>query len=55
MFYRMIYRARLFYAVYGFLKWKMIRGKGFAAMSCFIFVSQKCSGHIYTNFPVFLE
>ena len=31
----MLYKDLLFYAVYGFLKWSMIRGKGFMAMSCF--------------------
>ena len=36
-------------------KWKMIRGNGFTATSCFIFVSPNFSGRIYTNFPVFLE
>ena len=41
--------------VYGFLKWKMIRGNGFSAISCFIFVSPKIGGCIYTNFPVLLE
>ena len=34
----MPYRDLLFYRVYGFLKWKMIRGNGFTAISCFIFV-----------------
>ena len=32
----------------------MTRGNGFAAISCFIFVSQKFGGCIYTSFSVFL-
>ena len=55
MFYRVLYIDLLFYAVYGFLKWKMIRGNGFMAIFCFIFVSPKFGGRIYSNFPVFLE
>ena len=55
MFYEKLYRYFLFYAVYGFLKWKMIGGNGFTAIFCFTFVSPKFSGRIYTNFPVFLE
>ena len=51
----MLYRDLLFYSVYGFLKWKMIRGNGFTAVSRFIFVSPKIGGRIYSNFPVFLE
>ena len=50
MFYKVFYKDLLFYAVYGLLKWKMIRGNGFTAISCFIFVSQKFGGTIYTNF-----
>ena len=53
MFYRVLYSDLLFYSVYGFLKWKMIRGNGFTAISCFIFVSPKIGGRIYTNFSVF--
>ena len=33
----------------------MIQGNGFMAISCFIFVSPKLAGRIYTNFSVFLE
>ena len=50
-----LYRSLLFCAVYGFLKWKMIRDNGFTAISCFISVSPKFGGRIYTNFPVFLD
>ena len=55
MFYRVLYRDLLFYSVYGFLKWKMIRGNGFTATFCFISVSPKFGGRVYTNFSVFLE
>ena len=55
MFYRVLYRDLLFYSVYGFLKWKMMRGNGFTAISYFVFVSRKIGGRIYTKFPVFLE
>ena len=51
----MLYKDLLFYAVYGFLKWKMIRGDRFTAISCFNFLSQKFTGRIYTNFAVFLK
>ena len=36
-----LYRDLLLYTVYGFLKWKMIRGNGFIEISCFIFVFPK--------------
>ena len=55
MFYRVLYRDLLLYSVYGFLKWKIIQGIGFTAISCIIFVSPKIGGRIYTNLPVFLE
>ena len=49
-----LYRDLLLYTVYGFLKWKMVQGNGFMAISWFISVSPKFGGCIYTNFPVFL-
>ena len=52
MFYRVRYRDLLLYGVYGFLKWKMIRGNGFRAISCLIFVLPKFGGRIYTNLGV---
>ena len=55
MFCKGVYRDLLLYAICGFLKWKMIRVNGFKAISCFIFVSPKFGGCIYTNFTVFLE
>ena len=51
----MLCRYILFYAVYGFLKLKMILDNRFMANSCFIFESSKFGGRIYTKFPVFLE
>ena len=45
-------RGLLLYTVYGFLKWKIIRGNGL--LSRFIFLSSKISRRICTNFPVFL-
>ena len=39
MFYKVLYRDPLFYAVYAFVKWEMIRGNGFMATYSFIFVS----------------
>ena len=53
--FRVLYRDLLFYAVYGFLKWEMIRCNGFTTISYFIFVFTKFGGRIYTNFLVFLE
>ena len=55
MFYRVLFRDFLFYAVYGFLKWKMMQNNEFMAISCFIFVFPRFGGRIYTNFPVLLE
>ena len=56
MFYRVLYRDQLFYSIYGILKWKMIRGNRFTAISCFIFGSPKIGDRIYTVFfPVFFE
>ena len=33
-----LYRDLLLFTVYGFLKWEMIWGNGFMAISCFILV-----------------
>ena len=52
---RVLYRDLLFYTIYAFVKWKIIRGNGFAAISCFMFVSPKFDGRIYTNVPMFFE
>ena len=51
----LLYRDLLLYTGYRFLKWKMIRGNEFMAISCFIFVPQKFDGRIYKNFSVFLD
>ena len=51
----MFYRDLLSYAVYGFLKWKIIGDNGFTAISCLTFVSPKIGGRIYKNFPMFLQ
>ena len=50
-----LYRDLLLCTVYVFfLKWTMIQGNGFVAISCFIFVSPKLNGCIYTIFSAFL-
>ena len=41
-----LYKDLLLYTVYGFLKWKLIRGNGFMVISCFIFVSPKFGGSV---------
>ena len=49
----MFYGIFLFYAVYRFLKWKMLRSNGFRRIIFFIFLSPKFVGRVFTNFPVF--
>ena len=50
----LLYRDLLLYTGYRFLKWKMIQGNEFMAISCFIFVPKKFDGRIYKNFSVLL-
>ena len=48
-----LYGDLLFYSVYSFLKWKMIKGYGFTAISCFIFVPKNWWLHLYKLFIVY--
>ena len=50
MFRKVLYKDLLLYAVYGFLKWKMIQANGSPAL---FFVSPKFGGsHSYKPFDV---
>ena len=44
-----------FSPVFGLLKWKAIQDNQFMIIICLIFVSPKCVGCVFDDFPVFYE